>query len=186
MFFFLRMFLFMSFVVDPNNDGGSGEDEYLFKDLDEETPPPAKEAADKNPPPIKEPDNKSSPEPDDKTKELEKRLKEIEERETIARQKEQLSELTETLRTKYQGFDINKVINHLKEIDKKSPGAGNALFTNEGIELVWKSEFANKADAEFDDSRGSGISKDDSELIEKIKNDTATQEEQYRLFSRFA
>ena len=112
----------------------------------------------------------------------------MEARELAARQREELNVLESNLKEKYSDFDMKKVTTFLKEIDKKSPGRGDMLFNAEGIELIWKSEFMNaNNDDKFDTTNGSGgISKDETELIEKIKQDTANVDDELRLWSRFA
>ncbi|MDR0666289.1 MAG: hypothetical protein LBF71_02645 [Campylobacteraceae bacterium] len=181
LFNFLIKFLFFH-VIDPDDGAGSDGGEDLFNDRDD-IPEPAK-----NPPQTEPPSPNPSNPPPTSNEDIDARLKAIEAREAAARQREELNALETDLKAKYDGFEIKKVVSYLQELDKKTPGAGNALFTPKGIELVWKSEFANakSQEGEFDAARASGVSSDDVALIEKLKSGSASAEDEYKLFGKFA
>jgi len=187
-FFALLWSMLFSFVIDPDDDG-SGDDSWLDEELDgggAKDTPPAKaddkdEKDDKNLPPKKEPEIKKP----ETNKELEERLAKIEEREAAARQREDLLALESELKAKYPNFEMKKAVDYLKELNKKEPGSGDALFTRKGIEILWKSEFVN-SDGVFDDTRGSGVGLSEDELSKRVASGQASLEEERKLFGRFA
>jgi hypothetical protein len=190
-------------ILDKDLDEPDGKNKKPDDDPEGKNKKQNKEPDDKNKKQNKEPDGKNKEpddDPDDKNKKqdkdpdgdkkkeinIEKRLKDLEEREASARQKEELIRFAGEMQAKHSGFDINKVTDYLKELDKKIPGRGTSLFTPEGIEMVWLTKFANSGNSGFDASRGSGIGKEESELIEKFKNGTSTYEDELKIFEKYA
>lgn len=105
------------------------------------------------------------------------------------RQAAQLSQMETDFRKSYPDFDMKKITDKILEIDKKNPGAGDALLTPVGLENVYLKFFHGKAqeqtEDEFDIARGTGGGVSVKELIGKINKGEASDSEKRAFYSRF-
>ena len=170
-FFAFLMSLCIMRAVDDDGAGGD-DDSLLDKDLDDDSTGEKKV------------EEKTKVE--DKTPPLdEKYIKLLDE----VHQERALNTITKDMRAQYgDGFDMDAIRNKLLEMEKESPGSGEALFDRKGIELVYLKHFHNSnGEGEFDGNGGRGakpLSAD--ELILKINKGEASEEERKAFFSRYA
>lgn len=104
------------------------------------------------------------------------------------RQAAQLSQMETDFRKSYPDFDMKKITDKILEIDKKNPGAGDALLNPVGFENVYLKFFHGKAqeqtEDEFDIARGTGGGVSVKELIGKINKGEASDSEKQALYAR--
>lgn len=180
-FAFFAFLMSMCFMKAVDDDGaGGGDDDIFDKDLDDEgaTPPVQdgdKKDGDGKKEETKSPAKENTPDPDKML------LDEI-------RQERALNEITKDLKKEHGDFDMEKVIEKLKEMEKENPGSGNKLFNKAGIELVHLKYFANQeAEGEFDGKGGRGTkAPTKQDLIAKINKGEASDDERQSFFAAYA
>jgi hypothetical protein len=175
------LLLSMLFCCIDDGEGASGGeiDDWLNTDLDEPEGKPesvkAAESENKNPEPLKEPSN-----PDD---DIKNKVKELEEKAQKLEQDRMLTQFERDMQKKYgDSFKLDEIVAHLNELEKKTPGAGNALFNFTGLEMVYKAEFANRGNPPSFDKNGrvGGGSENLTELGSRIALGEATASETER------
>lgn len=172
-FFFLMSMCLLR--IDDGEGAGGGDGDIFDEDLDDISPKDeGKKEGDGEKDKAKPPAKETTPDPDKML------LEEI-------RQERALGDITKSLKAEHDGFDMEKVIAKLKEMEKEKPGSGNSLFNKAGIELIHLKHFANQeSDGEFDASGGRGSKAPTSdELIEKINSGKATPEEEFSFYKQY-
>lgn len=174
-FSFLMALTFLK-AVDDEGAGGGGDDidDLLDADLDDHINPkdPPKD------PPKDEPSDEGKkkdepPEPDPVVEEM--------------KQQHILNGFEKEFKKEYPDFDMGKVVEKLKEMDKENPGSGSDLFNKKGIELVHLKYFNDAGDGEMDGNAGRGTKNPSTdELIGKINRGEATDSEREAFFAKYA
>ena len=175
-FAFFSFLMAMCIMRAVDDEGAGGGDDILDKDLDDDAEGDKKDT-DKKPDGDKAPDAK--PPAKDENASL---LEEI-------RQERALNSIAKEKKAQYgDGFDIDKIVGKLKEMEAKEVGSGSKLFNKAGIELMHLKHFANpNSDNEFDGSSGRGgkaLSTD--ELVSKLNKGEASDEERKAFYAQYA
>lgn len=172
---FWVMLLMMFGLGIVSHEGAGGDDDLLDTDLDTldegegDTPPP----------PVKDEEEKKEP-PSAVSEEDKALLEQL-------RQERALGDIEKEMRAEYgEGFKMSDIVAHLKELEAKEPGKGNALFNRTGIENVYLKHFARKSGPEFDGAGRGGAPLSGDELIAKINNGEASDKERHAFYSKYA
>lgn len=89
--------------------------------------------------------------------------------------------------SRVNGFDLDKVHAHLKEIHKENPTRAESLNNPAGWELLWKAELAQKSVSTDAVNGGRNVDTDGgrSALKERIRNGEAGVHERQALFEKY-
>ncbi len=173
--FFALLFGFMFFRVVEEESGGGGSDDLdddLDTDLDDDKD--EDEGGDTD-------TSKDKPPGETFSEEDKNTLEEF-------RQEKALGSITKDMKAEYgDDFDMDKIVEHLKEMDKKDPGSGQALFNKTGIENIFLKNFQGQSDDGEFGSRGRGsVAPTQEELIGKINKGEASDNEKTAFYSKYA
>ena len=173
--FFALLFGFMFFrVVEDESGGGGGDD--LDDDLDTDLDDDKGEDKDDE-----SGESKDKPPGEALSEEDKNTLEEF-------RQEKALGLITKSMKVEYgDDFDMGKIVEHLKEMDKKDPGSGQALFNATGIENIFLKNFQGQSNNGEFGSRGRGsVAPTQEELIGKINKGEASDNEKTAFYSKYA
>lgn len=104
------------------------------------------------------------------------------------RQERELEAIDKDFKKAYgEGFNLDKVIDKIQEMEKESPGSGASMFNRVGIENIYLKHFNNaQSGGVFESGSGRGtVAPSRDELIDKINRGVASEDEQLSLYEKF-